>query len=665
MADPFLLARATLDTPQASTSHSLHDGDNALERLLLAEYGQEPDGPATTAPALLPPEDLATAALRRARRSGTVLPIAALLAHGRSGPHATVAATEMWPETVRWHGAAHAEESLRSALRHTTSPKDTTFLIDLAIAADLRPLTTDATAQLLETADRDLRHTLWRYLHQTNGPDAPLPAITAAADPYERLLLRPPRLSLPRRPEASGLCVVQSMLLGGIETPGEGASGGLSVLLGGLGDQLVRSPGIGCVITLVAAGHQDFVHDPRLSYERSAGHHIVRVPVDAPTVPAQGDMHRHHAALAWWVVHLLRQLPPVDVFHLRYADDGSLALADAAERLGSDMVFTVTPDPHRHLSRRHADTRVSDPRRMAELRFDLHKVFAADRLVARATRVVSIPGRSGSQELMRYFPQIVGANAGAGPTAAPEGITPFRASPHREVNGAAPLRTLYADSRRGDALGPEDQHLPLWLCVGRLHPMKQQDHLVRAWLATEMWRVSTLVLIGGARIGATEVEKHMRSEIDRLLEGNLTARRRLALLPARENQWIRSLERVLADPARGVPAWYVCPSAKEEFGIAVLEAMEAGLPVAGPHSGGVPHYLQDGVNGILWDTNRPAGLEEGMRRLARLPKGKRLDLAKAGQETVRQQFSVERMARVLAAEYRSARKAVRPGQDRA
>ncbi|MFF8675239.1 glycosyltransferase family 4 protein [Streptomyces sp. NPDC015242] len=625
----------------------------ALARLLEAEYGP--------LPRLLPAEgstvpgraDAAVASLRRACRLDVPLTPDALLAHGEDGPFLTAVLTEMWPATVRRHGPAWAEEALRKRLLDGgTTAERTVLLLDLAEAAGLRPLGAAEAADAAARAGRPARHALWRHLHRLPGGPSHLPPASAARDVYERLLLSPPPPVAATAWPGGGLVVAQTMLLGRLERPGEGASGGLSVLLDGLGDALAGTGEIGAVVTVVLAGRDDLDRDRRLLVRRRGDHWLLRLPVDAPAVPPQHALHAHRPSLAWWAARLLAGLPRAcDVMHVRYADDGSLALAQAAARIGTRLVFTATPDPHRRLAETHAGTAADDPEAREALRGDLHRIFLADRLVARADTVIGIPDGSGTGQLLRHFPALIRRYGPDGPPAPPEGIAPYAPAGDEQHGRRALLDSLFAGGDRPDALDAADRDLPLLLCVGRLHPVKQQDLLLRTWLVAELWRRATLVMVGGATRHPTRDEHRVRATLEALVTGRKQAARRLALLPALPNDRVRRLERALADQTHGVRAWYVCPSAKEEFGIAVLEAMEAGLPAAGPRRGGVGHYLRDGVNGILLDTTSASGLSRGLHRLLSLPESSRVQLARAGQETVAARYSVQPMARALAGVY--------------
>ncbi|MFF1796904.1 glycosyltransferase, partial [Kitasatospora sp. NPDC058263] len=132
-----------------------------------------------------------------------------------------------------------------------------------------------------------------------------------------------------------------------------------------------------------------------------------------------------------------------------------------------------------------------------------------------------------------------------------------------------------------------------------------------------------------------------------------------ALWPALPNRQVRLLERALAQRGPGT-VLYVCPSAKEEFGLAVLEAMEAGLPVAAPQRGGASHYLHDGVNGRLLATQSVERLADGLRSLVSTPAPELAAMAEAGAATVRERLSIDAMAASLADAYRTTCGASRP-----
>lgn len=104
----------------------------------------------------------------------------------------------------------------------------------------------------------------------------------------------------------------------------------------------------------------------------------------------------------------------------------------------------------------------------------------------------------------------------------------------------------------------------------------------------------------------------------------------------------------LAAP-RGI---YVCGSVKEEFGIALLEAMAAGLIVVAPDGGGPATYVEQGVTGFLTQTWHREELAAAMRAaLEASALETSADRADASRRTVQQSFTIEAMAASLAAVY--------------
>ncbi|GGU83885.1 hypothetical protein GCM10010275_18970 [Streptomyces litmocidini] len=618
-----------------------------LTELVEAEY--TPLDPSRTRPGAASARDIALARLRSGIRKGDVPSPETCVRSIAGGAHARSAVAVVWPDSLRRHGVRRATAALAGGLSRARDPETTSFLLDLAAAGRLLPLRGEDLARFARSPYRRVRHAAWRLL-ASSGHEVPGPA-SAAGDPdaYERLLLDALRHT--RAPgagttgERPGVLVAQAMLMGDPDRPGEGLSGGLGVLLGALGDSLARTDGIAGVVTTVTACRPQLEADPVLLRRRSPGHWILRLPVDSDRPPGPEDMGDHREETAWWAARLLGSLrPTVDVLHVRHSDDGSLALAEAARRIGARLVFTATPDPHRQVTERHGAPG-ADP---VAVRHDLHRVFLADCLVARADRVVGIAGRGGgTAELLSHFPQLAGGRGSAGIGAPPEGIAPYR--PGRD-----------ADARRRRLIEPISAALEgtgtptptVLLCVGRLHPVKQQDVLVRAWIASGCHEESLLVLVGGSPEAPGPAEDRVRADVEEALASCPDARNRLLMLPALSNSDVRLLERTLADPSSGIRARYVCPSAKEEFGLAVLEAMDAGMLVAGPLRGGVPNYLVDGHNGLLIDTSSVRSLGAGLARLVRTDDREAAELARRGRTLVGNSYSVEAMARALADHYR-------------
>ncbi|MFD5466611.1 glycosyltransferase [Kitasatospora sp. NPDC127059] len=636
-------------------------GGNLLGRLARAEYGDRcvhPD-------AVLSGSDRRAARLRRLARRERAVPTRLLAAAGAAPDQAAwerTALAEAWERSAGLDEGLTATAEIRRRLLAAPGPTETAFLLDIADANVLRPLSAREVVKLTP-ATRAHLHARWRYLSGVPGGHLVLPGPETAKDPYERLLLaacceraRPGSAAGQRFRTAfealaqrfrGSLVVAQSMLLGRLDEPGAGLSGGMSVLLAGLGEALTADARVARVLTLTATHPTESQHRTLVS-ELSPAHWLVRIPVDTPGTLEPETAAAHRSALAWWTSRVF-ELPGArpDLAHVRFADDASLAVAQATLRHGAKLAFTVTPDPHRTMDERHAGTEpVHNGDAGRALRADLHRVFVADLLVARADLLVAMPGRPGLEELHAHFPQLRGRAIHI----QPEGISPFRPAPHDGATARAMLSRLYAGGATTDGLDTSDRELPLLLCVGRLHPVKQQEGFVRAWMHARLHHRSTLLLVGGSLREPTAVESTVRGRVTELLRSDPVAMRRAALWPALPNRHVRLLENALARTGPG-GALYVCPSAKEEFGLAVLEAMEAGLPVAAPRRGGASHYLRDGVNGRLLATESVEALAEGLRSLVSTPAPELAAMAAAGSATVRGRFGIAAMAASLADAY--------------
>ena len=87
---------------------------------------------------------------------------------------------------------------------------------------------------------------------------------------------------------------------------------------------------------------------------------------------------------------------------------------------------------------------------------------------------------------------------------------------------------------------------------------------------------------------------------------------------------------------------FTFPSRAEAFGLVLIEAMAAGLPVISCKSDGILDIVQDGVNGLLV---QPENVPQLVTAVSTLLKNRELRnrLAVAARETVEKKFTMERM----------------------
>ena len=96
----------------------------------------------------------------------------------------------------------------------------------------------------------------------------------------------------------------------------------------------------------------------------------------------------------------------------------------------------------------------------------------------------------------------------------------------------------------------------------------------------------------------------------------------------------------------------VLPSLFEPFGIVLLEAMAAGLPVIASRVGGIPEVVADGVTGLLVEPGNASELASAVLRFAESP-SLRARMGSRGRERVRS-YSWEVLVPRILAVYREA-----------
>lgn len=157
-------------------------------------------------------------------------------------------------------------------------------------------------------------------------------------------------------------------------------------------------------------------------------------------------------------------------------------------------------------------------------------------------------------------------------------------------------------------------------CVGRLDPVKGQDVLIDA--LTRLPGVRARLIGSGAQEAALRARASRLGVADRV---ELTG-------------WSDRVSDLLGDLDI-----YCQPSRYETLGLALIEAMGAGLPCVASTTGGVPELLDGGRCGRLVPTGDPAALATAIGRLAADPPA-RERLGRLARERTLAAFTTARMA---------------------
>jgi len=145
--------------------------------------------------------------------------------------------------------------------------------------------------------------------------------------------------------------------------------------------------------------------------------------------------------------------------------------------------------------------------------------------------------------------------------------------------------------------------------IGRLVPLKGHIQLIKAFKeVTQKYPHSHLIIIGEGR-SRQELENYICAHS---LQGNVT----LAGHINNASSYLKGLDA------------FVLPSLKEGFGMVLLEAMTAKLPIIASHTGGIPHVLGD-LGQLARPRDYPESLSQKMLKQIQLTTAERESIANA------------------------------------
>jgi len=165
----------------------------------------------------------------------------------------------------------------------------------------------------------------------------------------------------------------------------------------------------------------------------------------------------------------------------------------------------------------------------------------------------------------------------------------------------------YGTDQRAAALAayPELAGRDVLLCVARIDPVKNQSWLVEQLPAVIARHPQALLVLAGACTHA-DYGVHLHREIRRLgLTGHVLL---TGGLPPHDPRLTGLMQVARAG---------FLPSVSEAFGLVILEAWAAGLPILASRTPGALELIRDGENGALFALDEPAGFHPALDRVLR------------------------------------------------
>lgn len=193
-------------------------------------------------------------------------------------------------------------------------------------------------------------------------------------------------------------------------------------------------------------------------------------------------------------------------------------------------------------------------------------------------------------------------------------------------------RAEAAPFREHIGLGAGEKYV---LCLSRIDYQKNQLLLVKAFARFHAAHPEYKLVL----IGPVTVEDYHRRILDEIEASGLA--KSVIVIPG-----LKPGDPLLQSAYKGAD-FFILPTSHEPFGIVVLEAWAAGIPVIASRVGGIPGFTSDGENILLFNDKDEDGLLERMERLASNPELARR-IAAAGQRQASENYDWSKIAeRVL------------------
>lgn len=454
-----------------------------------------------------------------------------------------------------------------------------------------------------------------------------------------------------RARSGDGLRIAQILMQGRVDADltaaGSGDGGGLITLQVGLTRELSIHDDVDDVYLVTRSVEDESGRFTSPSQPLGKGT-LVRLPFGELGYLTVSELWEHRLELEHRLHQFLVSEGPFDALHLRFADVGTLAAARVAEDLGIPVFFTLAPDPHGVIEAAEASGELTRDN-FGQAEAHEHYVFRfwlVNWLIELSDRIALLPRIGQRDRFLHLFGIEVRSERFA---EIPEGIDFSHTREARRILDGLPADqdrpSVIADLERAiAAMPPERTDLPLLLTVGRLHPVKGMERVVAAWASEPSIRSRfNLVIIGGDLESPSPTERSTLAGIARSLGGE--DNQGLVMLGGRTHAEVALVMAASVSGTRrgiGPEGIYVCGSVKEEFGLAILEAMAAGLPVVAPENGGPSTYVDHEFTGYLVDTLDISSIQEGIRWGDRARgSGLRVDAAR---KKIASQYSLSAMA---------------------